>query len=103
MSMSDVSSSSGESIPPRFRLKFLPILYTLLLGLFVLFLAANATVLAEKIFELPKYPDMPWVEIYYGHVAQLLVALVAIAILKWVSPGNYGLRWPKGKSYVGAA
>lgn len=103
MSVSDVSPSSDKSAPPRFRLKFLPILYTLLLGLLVLFLAANSTALVEKIFKLPKYADMPWVEIYYGHIAQLFWALVAIAILKWVSPGNYGLRWPKGKTYIRAA
>jgi hypothetical protein len=44
---------------------------------------------------------LPW--LYLQHTFQLLLALIGIAIAKRFKPADYGLHWPRGKTYVGAA
>ena len=46
-------------------------------------------------------PNLPW--LYLLHVFQVLFALATTAIFKyWLAPADYdyGLHWPRGKSYI---
>ncbi len=88
-------------IEPRFRLRLVPILVTAALGLVLPAVAAYATLFGAKALGIQLTPGMnlPW--LYAQHAAQLVFALVAIAVLKYrIVPGNYGLHWPKGKTYI---
>jgi CAAX protease family protein len=65
------------------------------------YLAAYAAYYCDKLFHTasPTGPLLPW--LYVQHGFQLLVALVCIAILKyWLVPADYGLHWPRGKTYI---
>jgi hypothetical protein len=55
---------------------------------------------AIKILHLPITPggNLGW--LYLQHAGQLIVALIVIAALKYtVFPADYGLHWPRGKTY----
>jgi len=96
--------SDGEKAPPEpFRLKAIPILITLFLGVGILLLSAITVSVVEHFARLPERPQMPWIGDYYGHFAQLVYALLAIFWMKMRHAGDYGLHGPAGKSYVGAA
>jgi uncharacterized protein len=91
-------------VEPRFRLKLVPILVTAALGFAVPYIAGYAAFYSSKIFNTPSPngPVLPW--LYSQHAFQLLVALIVIAILKFrLVPADYGLHWPRGKSYIWAA
>ena len=65
------------------------------------YVAGYAAFFSSKIFHTPSPygPTLPW--LYVQHAFQLLVALVVIAILKFrLVPADYGLHWPRGKSYI---
>jgi hypothetical protein len=85
----------------RFRL--MPILVTALLGLVLPYLAAFTAVLGARFLHLPSPhgPTLPW--IFSQHGFQLVWALIAIAIFKRFVPADYGLHWPREKTYIGAA
>ena len=87
----------------RFRLA--PILITALLGFALPYLAALTAVFGARVLHLPPPPPrgalLPW--LYSQHGFQLLWALIAIAIAKRFVPANYGLSWPREKTYIGAA
>ena len=86
---------------PRFRLKPVPILVTIIIGLGLPYVAAFAAFLSAKALHVPLTPgdNVQW--LYWQHAFQLAVALVVIAILKfWLVPADYGLHWPRGKTYV---
>jgi uncharacterized protein len=88
-------------IEPRFRLKLVPILLTSALGFAVPYIAAYGAFYSSKILHTPSPygPVLPW--LYSQHAFQLLVALIIIAILKFrLVPADYGLHWPRGKSYI---
>ena len=92
---------SETPIAPRFRLKLVPILVTAALGFGVPLAAAYGAFYCSKIFHTPspRGPTLPW--LYMQHGFQLLVALVAIAVLKyWLVPADYGLHRPRGKTYI---
>jgi membrane protease YdiL (CAAX protease family) len=97
----DPMAITGSSIEPRFRLKLIPIVITAALGFAVPYIAAYAAFYSSKIFGTPSPsgPVLPW--LYSQHAFQLLVALIAIAILKFrLVPADYCLHWPREKSYV---
>lgn len=86
---------------PRFKLRLVPILVTAALGFGVPYLAAYAAFFSSKIFHTPSPdgPTLPW--LYAQHAFQLIVALIVIAILKYrLVPADYGLHWPRGKTYI---
>jgi len=88
-------------IEPRFRLRIVPILVTAALGLVLPVAAAYATLFGAKALGIQLTPGMnlPW--LYAQHAAQTVFALIAIAVLKrWFVPADYGLHWPRGKTYI---
>src|SRR5215469_156307 len=89
---------------PRFGLKqLLAILGVAALGFGIPYLAAFCAIFADRHFGLasPTGPTLPW--LYAHHAFQLGVALVAILIVKGFVRADYGLHWPRGKTYFGAA
>jgi len=76
---------------------------TILLGPGLPILAAICAQAASLRLGLPsiKGPTLPW--LYSQHAFQLVLALIAIFILKRLVPGDYGLHRPPGKTYVSAA
>ena len=86
---------------PRFRLKLLPIIVTAALGYGVPIAAAYCAYFSSKWLGTasPSGPTLPW--LYMQHGFQLAVSLLVIAILKyWLLPADYGLHWPRGKTYI---
>ena len=84
----------------RFRLKIVPIVVVALLGFCVPYAAAYCAFFSSKIFHTasPHGPTLPW--LYMQHGFQLLVALIVIAVLKYLVPADYGLHAPRRKTYV---
>lgn len=93
---------SPETAPEsRFRLRPIPILVTAVLGFAMPYVAAIGAFYSSKIFHTPSPsgPTLPW--LYMQHGFQLLVALIIIAVLKFrLLPADYGLHWPRGKTYI---
>jgi hypothetical protein len=90
-----------SQVEPRFRLKIVPLLVTAALGYGVPYVAAYGAFFSSKILHTPSPygPTLPW--LYMQHGFQLLVALLVIAVLKFkFLPADYGLHWPRGKSYI---
>lgn len=48
-------------------------------------------------------PPTSWQWLYLHHGAQLVLALIAIAVVRRFVPADYGLHLPRGKSYVTVA
>lgn len=95
--------TSTDASTQRFRLKLLPLVVTFLLGFGLPMLAAYAAIFSSKLFHTPspQGPTLPW--LYAHHAFQLLLALVAIAVVKRFIRADFGLHLPRGKSYVPAA
>ena len=94
-------TASETQAEPRFRLKPIPILVTAALGFAVPYAAAYLAYFSSKFFGTPSPHGavLPW--LYMQHAFQFLVALAIIAVLKfWLVPADYGLHWPRGKTYV---
>lgn len=91
-------------VEPRFRLKFRPLLVTVVLGIA---LTMGSSVIAALLFRALHYPSPKkslLTFLYVQHALQLLFALLGIAILKRrFAPADYGLHWPRGKGYFLAA
>lgn len=86
---------------PRFRLKLIPLIVVAVLGYYVPVAGAYGAHYAIGIFHLPVVPgdNVGWLFLQHGF--QLLVALIVIAILKHRElPADYGLHWPRGKTYI---
>jgi hypothetical protein len=95
-----MTATQSEAEAP-FRLKPIPILVTAALGFAVPYAAAYLAAFSSKLFHTPSSHGqiLPW--LYSQHGVQLLVALMVIAVLKfWLMPADYGLRWPRGKTYI---
>lgn len=90
------SDSSGGSM----RFRFLPILSVVALGLGLPWLAEELVDFTRHYSHLvPSIADEPaWH--YASKGVQLALALVAIAAMKWLVPGDYGVHRPRKKSYV---
>jgi len=92
-----------ESVP-RLRLKLIPLLVTAVLGYGVPIAGAYLAYYAIELLHLPVHPGRNLGWLHVQHAGQLIVALIAIAILKYsVVPADYGLHWPRGKTYIGPA
>lgn len=87
----------------RFRPRLFPLLIATLLGGGLPIVAAYIAHFSSRYLHTPS-PDGPtlaWLCVH--HAFQLLLALIAIAIVKHFVPADYGLHWPRGKTYIGAA
>jgi uncharacterized protein len=86
--------------PPRFRLRVVPLLVVVALGVGIPYLAGYLAFCSSKIFGTasPHGPTLPW--LYMQHALQCLIALVAIGIAKRYVPADYGLHWPRQKTYI---
>ncbi len=95
--------NSGSQPDQGFKLKPVPLAITIVLGVGLPYLAAACALLASRLFYTasPNGPTLPW--LYVHHAFQLLLALVAIAIVRRFVAADYGLHWPRRKSYMGAA
>src|SRR6202789_1501506 len=84
----------------RFRLRAVPILVTAALGYGLPYLAGYTAFFCSRILPMPSPhgPVLAW--LYSQHGFQLLYALIAIAILKRLVPADYGLHWPREKTYI---
>ena len=93
-----------EAAEPPFRLKFRPLLVTVLLGIAVTVGSSLVVVLLFRALRLPSLQKSLLTFLYVQHGVQLLFALIGIAILKrQFAPADYGLHWPHGKRYFLAA
>jgi uncharacterized protein len=101
--MSDPVSTGGFFRVEGFQLRVWPLLVVILLGVGIHFLSSVVVDAAEHFAGLPERPEMPWVAFAYGHVAQLVLALIAIGIVKPFVHADFGLHGADGKSYLGAA
>jgi len=99
-----VAAPPGQSRDVKFRIRPLPILVTIVLGLGLPILAAVLLQLAGHYLSFlptPDGPTLPW--LYAHHAVQVALALIAIAIVRVFVPADYGLHLPRGKPYVAAA
>ncbi len=85
---------------PRLRLRVLPLLVVTALGVGIPYLAGYLAFFSSNIFGTPspRGPTLPW--LYMQHAAQLLLALIAIGIAKRYAKADYGLHWPRHKTYI---
>jgi len=86
----------------RFRLKPIPLLIMIAMGIGIPILGAALANLASECLHTqvrgPTGYTLSW--IYIQHSMQLLLSLLTILIFKkWLVPADYGLHWPKRKSY----
>ena len=87
---------------PRFRLKLIPLLVTAALGYGTPVAGAYLAHGAIRLLHLSITPGFNVGWLYLQHSGQLLVALAAIAALKYtVVPADYGLHLPRGKPTSG--
>lgn len=94
-------STIAAPIEQRFRLKPLPILITTALAVVVPFGAAYIALLCSRFLATPspRGPVLQW--LYVQHTFQLVLALIVIAFLKRrLVPADYGLHWPRGRTYI---
>jgi hypothetical protein len=95
------TTASGFWTGPRLRL--LPILLVLVLGwgaLQLAFLAAHGVI--HAVTPGGQWPQ--WLRLILAEAFELVLALIAIAIARRILPNaDFGLRWPRGRSYLGAA
>ena len=85
----------AETVPPgRFRLRPVPLLVTVALGVGLPYLAAYCARVFSLVTGLasPHGDILPW--LYVQHGFQLVWALAAIAIIRRFVPADYGLHWP---------
>jgi hypothetical protein len=90
-------------VTPRLRLKPVPLLVTVALALGVPLAGVLLTSWTSRLLHLHLHvqfgTNLPW--LYMQHAGQLIVALLVIAILKYrLVPADYGLHWPRGRTYV---
>lgn len=91
--------TSQHTPGPGFRLKILPLLIVVVLGVGLPYLAAYLASWSSDFLRTPspRGPVLPW--LYMHHAIQLLLALIAIAVVKRLQPADYGLHRPRQKSY----
>jgi membrane protease YdiL (CAAX protease family) len=93
-------STDVKEDAPHFRLRFVPILVTILLGLGLPALSAELIDYARHYSRLvPGMADqLAW--LYAQHGMQMVLALVAIIVFKGWLGGDFGLHMPRERSYV---
>jgi uncharacterized protein len=84
----------------RLRLKILPLVLVTVMGIGIPYLAGYAAYFSSRLFHTPSPhgATLPW--LYMQHGMQCLFALLAIAVVKRYVPGDYGLHWPRQKTYI---
>lgn len=84
----------------KFRVRLLPLLLVVLLGLGLPILGAIIGDALSRVLPVPaaRGPTLPW--LYWQHLWQTLLALVAIFAIKRFMPFDAGLRWPQEKPYI---
>jgi len=86
---------------PRLRLKVVPLLVTIALAIGVPLAGGLMAVGVGRLLHLHLQAgaNLPW--LYLQHAGQLIVALLVIAILKYrFVPADYGMHWPRGRTYI---
>jgi hypothetical protein len=88
---------------PRLRLRLVPLLVTVALGVGIPYLAGFAATGVQHLAPaaLPHAAILRWLYVHHGF--QLLFALLAIAVVKRLVPADYGLHRPRGKTYFAPA
>lgn len=94
-----MSADAAAGAPP-FRFRFVPTLTVVLLGLGLPWLAAELVDYARHYSHLvPGIADkLGW--LYAQHGVQLVLALIAISVMRWLVPADYGLHVPQDRSYL---
>jgi uncharacterized protein len=95
------AATESPEATPRLRLKAVPLLVTVALGIGVPLAGALMASGVSRLLHMHVQPgaNLPW--LYLQHAGQLIVALLVIAILKHrFVPADYGVHWPRGKSYL---
>jgi len=87
----------------RLRFRLAPLLLVLALGLGLPILGAIIADTLSRVLPVPRAlgPTLPW--LYWQHLWQTLLALVAIFAIKRMRPFDAGLRLPSGPTYFGPA
>jgi uncharacterized protein len=86
---------------PRLRLKAVPLLVTAALGIGVPLAGGLMASGVSKLLHLHVQVGANLTWLYLQHAGQLIAALLVIALLKRrFAPADYGLHWPRGKSYI---
>ncbi len=94
-------TTAATKTEPRFRLKLIPLLVTIVLGLGLPYVAAYGAYFSAKLIHVSLTPGANLTWLYWQHAFQLVAALIVIAILKfWLMPADYGLHLPRGKTYI---
>jgi hypothetical protein len=88
-----------------FRFKLIPLLVVIAMGIGIPFMGAALALLSSNVLHTPgRGPGASGFTLgylYIQHGLQFLLSLIAIWILKrWFLPADYGLHWPKGKTYL---
>ena len=83
-----------------FRLRLVPLIVVIVLGLGIPYLAAYSVQYANLVLHFARPTDSLLEYLYIHHAFQLAWGLVFIAILKAITPFDAGLHAPPGKSYV---
>ncbi len=104
MSLLDTASMKDGSEPAdRFRLKAGPLMAGIFFSLALPFLSFLTVEFFKLAAHIPERPQMPWLAEYYFHIMLFCYAYAAILLLKRAWPGDYGFRWPHGRSYIWTA
>lgn len=85
------------------RVGLWPVLATIGLALAVILPGGYVTALIAKGMGMQRAMAMPWLALFASHAVMLVIA---VALIAWLSKGklsDYGLQWPKRKSYALAA
>lgn len=98
-----MTSLADSPAAPPLRLKIAPLLVVAALGFAIPYAGAYLAVFAIKLFHWSVRPGANVAWVYVQHAGQLLVALLAIAIMKRLVPADYGLHWPRAKTYIAQA
>jgi hypothetical protein len=87
----------------KFRIRLIPLVVVVLLGLGLPILGALIANALSRVLPVPAAhgPTLPW--LYWQHLWQTLLALIAIFVIKRFEPFDAGLRWPTGKTMFGPA
>lgn len=91
---------SASPTAPRFRLRILPLVVVVALGVGIPYAAGYLAFFSSKLLNTPspRGPLLPW--LYMQHALQFLIALGAIAIVKRMVPADYGLHWPRQRTCI---
>jgi uncharacterized protein len=86
---------------PRLRLKVVPLLVTAALGIGIPIAGALIASCASYLLQLHVLFGENTAWLYMQHSGMLVVSLIAIATFKYrLVPADYGLHWPRGKTYI---